>query len=162
VNSCWVTVVGSHVFLLSIAIHILHSLGTMTRLAIDTRRRVVILSKNGFTLRDIKACLKEGMHISKTSLCILLKKYRQTGSIVDRHMRVLVVRVGNAVSHREITLAHAYLQLDWRATCEWFVSDMHAPFNLLMVSTVHVHLWVQDGYWEAEVTYTWRSKADRE
>ena len=57
----------------------------MTRLAIDSRRRVVILSKNGYTLREIKARLEEeGMHISKTSLCLLLKKYRETGNVVDR------------------------------------------------------------------------------
>ena len=57
----------------------------MIRLAIDTHRRVVILSKNGFTLLEIKARLKEeDMHISKTSMCHPLKKYRQTGSIIDR------------------------------------------------------------------------------
>ena len=57
----------------------------MTRLDIDSRRRIVILSKNGYTLREIKARLEEeGMHILKTSLCLLLKKYHETGSVVDQ------------------------------------------------------------------------------
>ncbi len=57
----------------------------MTRLAIESRQRVIILSKNGFTLGEIKARLEEeGIHISKTSLCLLIKKYRETGSIADR------------------------------------------------------------------------------
>jgi len=44
-----------------------------------------MLSKKGFSLQEIKARLKEeGVHMSKTSLCLLLKKYRETGSVVDR------------------------------------------------------------------------------
>ena len=51
----------------------------------DCRRRIVILLKNGFTLQEIKARLEEeGVYISKTSLCFLLKKYRLMGSVVDR------------------------------------------------------------------------------
>lgn len=62
-NSCLVSLLLS--FLQSIAIHRLHSPGAMIRLAIDTHRRVVILSKNGFTLLEIKAHLEEeDMHIS--------------------------------------------------------------------------------------------------
>ena len=44
-----------------------------------------MLSKKGFILREIKAHLEEeGIHTSKTSLCLLLKNYRETGSVVDR------------------------------------------------------------------------------
>jgi len=44
-----------------------------------------MLSKKGFSLRETKARLEEeGIHTSKTSLCLLLKKYRETGSVVDR------------------------------------------------------------------------------
>lgn len=70
----------------------------------------------------------------------LQKKYRQTGSIVNLHTRVLVVRVGSAVSHWDITLARAYSQLDSWVTRKWFASDMCVPFNLLVVSTVYHHV----------------------
>jgi len=47
----------------------------MKKLAIDSRRRVIIPFNNDFTLQDIKAHLEgEGMHILKTSMCLLLKK----------------------------------------------------------------------------------------
>jgi len=56
----------------------------MTKLATDSQRKVVMLSKKVFSLRDIKARREEeGVHTSKTFLR-LLKKYRETGSVVDR------------------------------------------------------------------------------
>jgi len=62
----------------------------MTRLATDSRRKLVMLLKKGFSLREIKARLEEeGVHTSKTSLRLLLKKYWEAGSVVDRpRMRV--------------------------------------------------------------------------
>ena len=49
-------------------------------------------------------------------------------------------RLESAVLHGQITLEPAYSQLDSRAIREWFASDTHVPFNLLMVSTVAQNL----------------------
>ena len=46
-------------------------------------------------------------------------------------------RVGSTVSHGQIMLAHAYSQLVSRVTQEWFASDTHMSFNLLVVGTVN-------------------------
>ena len=56
------------------------------------------------------------------------------------YAQVLVVWVVSVVSRGQITLAHAYSQLDSRATQEWFASDTRVPFNLLMVGTVGAQL----------------------
>ena len=44
----------------------------------------------------------------------------------------------SAISRGQITLVHAYSQLDSRVTREWFVSDTRAPFNLLVDGTVRL------------------------
>ena len=57
----------------------------MTKLVTDSLRKLVMLLKKGFSLREVKARLEEeGVHTSKTSPCLLLKKYRETGSVVER------------------------------------------------------------------------------
>ena len=57
----------------------------MGRMTLDTRRRVVTLSRLGMRLKAIKGRLEEeGIHVSKTSICMLLKKYREIGTVVDR------------------------------------------------------------------------------
>ena len=49
------------------------------------RRRVIKFSWLGMRLKTIQCRLaEEGVTISKTSLCLLLKKYKETGTIADR------------------------------------------------------------------------------
>ena len=57
----------------------------MGRMTLETRRKVVMLSRLGMRLKAIKLCLEEeGIEVSKTSLCLQLKKYRETGTIADQ------------------------------------------------------------------------------
>ena len=56
----------------------------MARMSMEMRRRVVVLFKCGLKLKNIKACLEEGIRVSKTSLCLLIKKYKTTGMIADK------------------------------------------------------------------------------
>ena len=57
----------------------------MARMSMETRRRVIVLFKRGLTLKKIKARLEEeGIRVSKTSLCLLIKKYKSTGMIADK------------------------------------------------------------------------------
>lgn len=54
-------------------------------MTLETRRKVVMLSRLGMRLKAIKLRLEEeGVQLSKTSLCLLLKKYRETGTVADR------------------------------------------------------------------------------
>ena len=55
-------------------------------MTLEVRRRVVNLRYNNkMCLKDIKLHLEnERIFVSKTSLCLLLRKYKQTGSVVDR------------------------------------------------------------------------------
>ena len=56
----------------------------MGRMSIATRNRVVSLWKSGFKISKIQnRLLKENITVSKKSLCLLLRKYRQTGSVAD-------------------------------------------------------------------------------
>lgn len=56
----------------------------MGRMSLATRGRVVALWKSGFTLSKIEyRLLEENIVVSKKSLCLLIKKYRQTGSVAD-------------------------------------------------------------------------------
>ena len=57
---------------------------TMGRMNLETRTRVVVLSKAGFTLAEIQRRLyDEGIKISKPSLCLLVKKYNDHGTVKD-------------------------------------------------------------------------------
>ena len=57
----------------------------MGRMSLEVRRRVIVLHQKGFKLKEIKEHLAdEGITISKTSLCLLIKKYKTTGLIADR------------------------------------------------------------------------------
>ena len=57
----------------------------MARMSMETRRRVIVLFKRGVRLKKIKARLEEeGIKVSKTSLCLLIKKYKTTGMIADK------------------------------------------------------------------------------
>ena len=57
----------------------------MSRMSIQTRERVITLHKAGYTLKDIQALLKiERIIVSKTSLCLLIKKYKKYGIITDK------------------------------------------------------------------------------
>ncbi len=57
---------------------------SMGRMTIDTRYRVVILHARGFQVGAIQKRLQEeGIRVSKTSLCKLIKKYRLKGTVKD-------------------------------------------------------------------------------
>ena len=56
----------------------------MGRMSLATRSKVVSLSKNGYRLSKIQDHLEKNLHVSKKLLCLLLKKYRSTGSVADR------------------------------------------------------------------------------
>ena len=49
----------------------------------STRNRVINMWRLKYTLKKIKARLEEGDIVSKTSLCLLIKKYKATGSEAD-------------------------------------------------------------------------------
>lgn len=56
----------------------------MARMNLDTRRRVICLHRQGFKLKDIQLRLKEeDIFVSKRSLCLLIKKYKLHGTILD-------------------------------------------------------------------------------
>ena len=56
----------------------------MGRMSIDTRLRVVMLEQAGFTVGTIQQRLQqEGITVSKTALCSLLKKFRLRGTVRD-------------------------------------------------------------------------------
>ena len=56
----------------------------MGRMSLATRSRVVMLSRSGYPLRKIQAHLAlEDITVSKKLLCLLIKKYRMTGSVAD-------------------------------------------------------------------------------
>ena len=56
----------------------------MGRMSLATRSRVVTLSTSSYPLRKIQAHLAlEDITVSKKSLCLLIKKYRMTGSVAD-------------------------------------------------------------------------------
>ena len=53
-------------------------------MTLETRRRVIKFSWLGMRLKAIQHPLaEEGVTISKTSLCLLLKKYKETGTIAN-------------------------------------------------------------------------------
>lgn len=53
-------------------------------MSMETRRRVIYLHNNGFRLKDIQSHLREeGVVVSKTSLCLFIKKYKRHGVISD-------------------------------------------------------------------------------
>ena len=57
----------------------------MGRLSLATQSRVVSLSQSGYAISKIQKHLeKEGVIVSKKLLCLLLKKYKITGSVADR------------------------------------------------------------------------------
>ena len=57
----------------------------MGRMTLETCRRVIKFSWLGMRLKTIqRRPAEEGVTISKTSLCLLLKKYKETGMIADR------------------------------------------------------------------------------
>ena len=57
----------------------------MGRMTLETCRRVVNFSRLGMHLKPIQHRLaEEGISVSRTSLCLLLKKYQETGMIIDR------------------------------------------------------------------------------
>ncbi len=56
----------------------------MGRMSLATRGRVIALWKSGFKLSTIQdRLLEENNPVSKKSLCLLVKKYKQTGSVAD-------------------------------------------------------------------------------
>ena len=57
----------------------------MKRMTLDTRRRDVTLARLRMRLKAIKCRLmEEGIHVSKASLHMLLKKYKEIGTVADR------------------------------------------------------------------------------
>ena len=60
----------------------------MPRLSVETRHRICHLRKAGLSSSEIrKRLMQEGVQISRTSLYNLWRKYRDTGTVVDRHRR---------------------------------------------------------------------------
>ena len=56
----------------------------MARMSIESHRRVVVLHRQGFKLKDIQLRLKEeDIFVSKRSLCLLTKKYKLHWTILD-------------------------------------------------------------------------------
>lgn len=67
-------------------------------MSLQTRERVINLNRAGFKLKDIQALLRlEDIKVSKTSLCLLIKKYKRFGIITDKL---------RSVQSRKLTLEH--------------------------------------------------------
>ena len=66
----------------------------MPRLTISARQRVVALYSRGYSVSQIKKRLnEENVHISKHSLYKLMRKYKETGNVVDRSKRTTPRRI---------------------------------------------------------------------
>lgn len=76
------THVHTHAFSAGVKVQVLDNL-TMGRMSYSTRNRVITMWKLKYTLKKIKARLEGVVHVSKTSLCLLIKKYKATGSVAD-------------------------------------------------------------------------------
>ena len=60
----------------------------MPRLDIATRRRVIVLKQSGYSIAEIKQRLsEENISISLQSLFSLVKKYNETGKLIDMPRR---------------------------------------------------------------------------
>ena len=56
----------------------------MGRMSLDTRSRVIYLHQKGWKLKDIQSHLKsEDLRVSKTSLSLLIAKYRRHHTVAD-------------------------------------------------------------------------------
>ena len=54
-------------------------------MSLDTRKRVICLHQNSYSLKEIKQQLNdEDILVSITSICLLIKKYKSEGMITDR------------------------------------------------------------------------------
>ena len=70
----------------------------MPRLDIETRRRVVFLSRSGYSVSQIKKRLEqENIRISLVALCNLLKKYNQLGRLIDLPRRTRPTKLNNVM-----------------------------------------------------------------
>jgi len=60
----------------------------MPRIDIDTRRRVIVLKQSGYSISQIRKRLKEeNIVISCQALFNLVKKYKETGKLIDLYRR---------------------------------------------------------------------------
>jgi len=56
----------------------------MATMSLETRRQVIRLHQCGWKLKHIHSHLqKEDIKVSKTSLCLLIRKYRRFGTVAD-------------------------------------------------------------------------------
>ena len=70
----------------------------MPRLDIETRRRVVFLSRSGYSVSQIKKRLEqENIRISLVALYNLLKKYNQLGRLIDLPRRTRPTKLNNVM-----------------------------------------------------------------
>ena len=70
----------------------------MPRLDIETRRRVVFLSRLGYSVSQIKKRLEqENIRISLVALYNLLKKYNQLGRLIDLPRRTRPTKLNNVM-----------------------------------------------------------------
>jgi len=70
----------------------------MPRLDIETRRRVVFLRNSGYSIAQIKKRLQEeNIHISLPALYNLLKKYNDTGKLIDLRRRTRPRKLNEAM-----------------------------------------------------------------
>ena len=69
----------------------------MPRLDIETRR-VIFLSRSGYSVSQIKKRLKqENINISLAALYNLLKKYNETGKLIDLPRRTRPIKLNNVM-----------------------------------------------------------------
>ena len=70
----------------------------MPQLDIETRRRVVFLSRSGYSVSQIKKRLEqENIRISLVALYNLLKKYNQLGRLIDLPRRTRPTKLNNVM-----------------------------------------------------------------
>ena len=110
-------------------------------MSISVRAQVVLMWKAGHQLKRIQAVLQEeGTQVSKTSLCLLIKKFKNTGSVAD-----------NRIMPRPRKLDHEHLK---------FIDECMASNNELSITRLH-HL-VRDQFPSLSVSQSTVKRARRE
>ena len=114
----------------------------MGRMTLETRRRVIKFSWLGMQLKAIQRHLAEGVTISKTSLCLLLKKYKETGTIADqirprslgRKLQLEHLRLIDEALDKDGEISSVDLHKCYKRKLEF--SFPSAQFNVLKITVV--------------------------
>ena len=107
----------------------------MGRMSASTRSRVVSMSQNGFKLCKIQEHLaKEGITVSKKSLCLLLKRFRTTGLVADTRVDKRSTRPRKKLTDEHYRFIDERMAEDDELTAAKVLSLLQEKFPTLNVS----------------------------